>query len=282
MENIVYADVLFFVNFSMDFLTLYFSGKISGKVMKWYRLSISAVIGSFCAILLFVFQMNKPAESLCTVCLSAFMTIIAFGWSTISNLFIDTALIWGVGALLGGIISAVGYMSGPSEFYYGQDSAGRITGGIIIGVIISVVIILIIKKRRLVTEAELIIEFQGRKLKVSALVDSGNLASDPISGESVIFISEINIIKLIPEKEIEFMRHMKFESVSGELAKRLRIIPIETLDSKKVKVGFLPDKITVFTDNSKKKKEISAVIVPDDIPADNFGGFGALISAGVL
>ena len=46
MEQVIYADVLFAVNFSMDFLSLYLTGKVFRARMRPVPLTLAAGIGA--------------------------------------------------------------------------------------------------------------------------------------------------------------------------------------------------------------------------------------------
>ena len=46
-QVVIYSDVLFIINFSIDFLCLFICGRLNYRAVKWYRLVIGAALGGF-------------------------------------------------------------------------------------------------------------------------------------------------------------------------------------------------------------------------------------------
>ena len=78
-ESVVYADMLFLVNFSMDYITLYLTCRLtSAPPMRW-RAVLSAAIGGLYGTLSVVWNTGGISGALMTVAVSALLVLIAFG-----------------------------------------------------------------------------------------------------------------------------------------------------------------------------------------------------------
>ena len=105
---ILYADILFIINFSMDFLTLYILGIISDKKAKKWRLAAGAAVGAFSGTALNIFEELIKTEHVVsligTVLISFAMTYIAFGGcESLLVFFRDSLCVFIRNSLLGGI-----------------------------------------------------------------------------------------------------------------------------------------------------------------------------------
>ena len=119
---------------------------------------------------------------------SILMCIIAFGFDSIFSLLKQSAIVFGCGALLGGVMTAVLSLGGSYEADNYQKSGG-ITGLLacasVVFVYITVRLICNTKNRKY---ARVLIKWKGRDISFFALCDSGNLMRDPFSGDPVILL----------------------------------------------------------------------------------------------
>ena len=103
---------------------------------------------------------------------------------------------------------------------------------------------------------------------MQALVDSGNLCRDPISGKPVIFIDPASSRALIG---VDGHRPMPLA-----LARRFRLIPIETVGGRRMQAAYLPDRVTVS--DAGGTREIEALFAPAET-LDGAGVYRAIVSA---
>ena len=60
MRTTVYADILFVINFSMDFLILYITGRLLHEKNIPRKLIFAAAAGGVYSVLVLIFGMEKP------------------------------------------------------------------------------------------------------------------------------------------------------------------------------------------------------------------------------
>ena len=77
METVIYADVYFILNFSIDFICLYVSGAIVGRPQLRNRLIIASAIGGvYACIALFI--ENRVVSIISSVFVCFLMYLIGF------------------------------------------------------------------------------------------------------------------------------------------------------------------------------------------------------------
>ena len=117
---ILYADVLFGVNLSMDLLSLGLTASLTRRKIGKFRLFAAASLGALGAtVFTAVPGIGRGASALCGVLLSAGMAAAAFGWKDPRRLLADSAILWGAGCALGGLLTLFSEIGTP--VYAGGD-----------------------------------------------------------------------------------------------------------------------------------------------------------------
>ena len=107
MEHVLYADILFFINFSMDMITLYLTSRLtSGPPLGW-RTVVSALIGGLWGTLSIAVALDGVFGILLTGAISVLMVLVSFGYGGIGVLLRRSAVFWGTASLLGGVMTAL-------------------------------------------------------------------------------------------------------------------------------------------------------------------------------
>ena len=243
----IYIDVYFFLNFAIDFLSLYSAERFNAKRLSLLRTISAAIVGGIWGILFlffpYLFPLHLPVAWLMVVLSAGIEKSIK-----ISASFIIIEM------LIGGVIKGA-----DSLFSLFPKNSLRLFAVIILGIIVSFSFYYIfeikMKKRLYCISISAKISNKGTQKKVTLLIDSGNLAREPSTSRRVIFVKEKKITGL-------------FDFGEGALA-----IPIRTTSGTSIKYGFIPQKI--HFDNNKYNKEYY-VIVPDTEECE-FGGYDGII-----
>ena len=278
LETTVYADVLFFVNFSMDFITLWLSALITSRERSALRMSLASAFGGIYGVLSVFFSLSGTLSYITAFAVSTAMSFIAFGYGGLSSLLKQSALIWGCGALLGGIMTAI--LSMGSAYYETGAS-----GGSMLSVVAGVAVIIVYFTVRMISSARgrrcvtVEVSFRGQKDSFQALCDSGNLMRDPLCGDPVILISSEITEKLCGSDINRALLNLDTRVLS-EKGIPLRIIPHKSTDKKEVLAGFVPDGVTVISD--KKKHSVHCVLCPIGTDKKYFAGCAATVPHALL
>lgn len=87
----------------------------------------------------------------------------------------------------------------------------------------------------------------GKAISLRALLDSGNLLQDPLSGRSVIVADRRALQEALPRRLLEADTQEKLTDLLSdhELARRIRLIPIHTAAGEGLLPAVIPDSLTV-------------------------------------
>ena len=169
----VYLDLLMLLNFLIDFLLLVCAERLAGFLPAFRRISLASLLGGIfggiCVLPGFYFLGKIIWRMIFLILIS----IIAFGFSKAALrkgiLFIFMTM------ALGGAASGV--------------HAGRF--GSLLGTALSVAVLCVIGFRGKTETATYIpveLEYLGKKLRITALYDTGNTLRDPVTGEQALII----------------------------------------------------------------------------------------------
>lgn len=291
MEQIIYGDILFLVNFSMDFLALYITGKIMHLKQKTVTHIIAAAIGAAYAVADVFYSGNSVIGTLLHISVSCLMCYIVFGTGGIVFFFRSLLLFWAVSFTLGGTMTALFnlinlrrghvFMNGNITEIYSEIPFLWIIIAAVLSGIISVASGRLFKRKSIEKDITVIAEFEGRRIEFQCMCDSGNLLREPVTGRPVIITGYSTLYPLLPpELHYAFKRKntAALSNIDMKYMKHVRIIPISAVGHCGILLGFIPDKIII------NNVERDACIAIDDIlkPAagkNNYNGFAAIIPA---
>ena len=284
MTEYIYGDVLFVIDFSMDFLSLYLTGKILHLKMKTARVVFAASVGAFYCVLALVLSLPTALGIVFEVGMAFLICVIAFGGKSLGVLIKRTAVLYTVSVLLGGAMTLIYSKLGKYKDYI--DSGGDIVSAlsdvplwafalcVVLSAGIAKLFSKIMSKGCALRECEISIGIGGATRELTALVDSGNLIADPISERPVVFISRA-FWDMIPEKHRSAMRG---ESNNSEDFLGVRIIPCSTVGGAGVIYAIMPD---LFCIKVKDRYEARDVLISVG-ENENYGGNDALVPSSII
>lgn len=256
-EMTVYIDILFLINFSMDILSLSVTGKILHKTMRAGRICASAALGGAAATALTVVVPESSgawgvASVVLGVLLSIAMTRVAFGrCSAFLELIRHSVILWGSGALLGGIMT---YLLSLGEPIFAEGGAEVPFAAIFaLCLPVSFAATRMFSSVRHKKTAEVSVSILGKEATFTALCDSGNLAREPISSLPVVIVA-----------------HAVFPIDELSCPERVRAVPLKTIGGERLLLGVIPDEIKI------DGRETAAIVAVD---RENrlFGGCGGIV-----
>ena len=263
---VLYADVLFAINFSMDFLSLFLCSILLHLRIKRIRAVLSSLIGAAYAFFQMVISLGVISTILSGVAVAMIMILVAFSYQNLRRALSQVAVYLLVTALLGGVMSALYSLMNRalSSFIesYSYDKAydtARLWIIISLTAVISVILSKILVSKKDVKSAEITVFIKERKFNLTALVDSGNMLRDPLSGKCVILVSEGSEIG----QEIE-----KFEEIYK------KYIPYRDVNGEGLLKGISPNEIII------NGKSVSAIVAT--VKSKSFDGNDALLPSALM
>lgn len=167
----VYLDLVVLLNFLVDGLLLLAANRLTGHPPQWKRSSLAAALGGIYAGACMLPQFRFLGGLFYRVLSLAAMAVIAFGWNA-------SALRRGTVFVL--LCMALG---GIAQGLEGRGFASLVLAAGVLAVLCHWGIRTPIGAQQF-QPVELI--WKGRKLRLTALVDTGNTLRDPITGASVL------------------------------------------------------------------------------------------------
>ncbi len=253
---VVYADILFLINFSMDFLILFGVGRLCKLKCRPLRLCISAALGGIYSILALMIT-NGVLSIVSAVCISFPMCLIAYKRQRAKNYFKTVFLFYSGSVLLGGAVSAC--YTVIDSFSPDIPASGVMTDiplGVFaviaaVSVILSFVSGKLWSKEKSCETVTAQLFYNGECVTLKLLCDTGNLLTEPISGLPAVVASKSSLLSVL---ESDF---------PCENSKNLRLIPIKTASGSKLLYGFMPDKFIIHNKDRTAVAEC-AVAVADE------------------
>lgn len=274
----VYGDVLFLINFSMDFLVLFCTSRILHIKQKPYRLIIASVTGGAYAVGA-LFINNNVISVICNILVALFMCFIAYPKVRGLAYVKCAALFCGLSLLTGGGITASYVLL--SKLGHGVDINSGVSPVLsdiplgtfcvlgLISVAASYITGKIFNKGKGKREITVTVVGKNGKATLKCLSDSGALLCEPLSGAPVMITKPENIKDCVTA---ELYSALCSPDLSV-LAEGIRLIPSRSAGGEKLLCGFVPEHIYV-----KGTDRRAVVAVASDI---DFGGFDGIVPSAI-
>ncbi len=266
METILYADVLFLVNFAMDFISLSASASLGAKQKSPLKISLAAALGSVYAITSVISNLGPLPDLILTVLVGAAMCAISFGFGKPIPFIRQYLIFWCSSALLGGIMTAL-LSLGSTGF-----SLRRLPTTIIASALFTFFTIRAIRHRAGCKSLFVTVSLNKRTASFGALCDSGNLLRDPFSAAPVIIASHEVLAPLLTREALSAMLDGSPEKIPpAEL--RIRLIPQKTASGSALLCAFYPDQVIISS--GKRAANANCLIAVSPQNKAYFAGFAA-------
>lgn len=267
MATVLYADVLFLLNFSMDFLSLAASASLLSLRKRPVRISIASALGALYAVTFTVADIKGLISLISAVVSGAAMCIISFGYSGLKDLIYETSLMAGCGALMGGVMTA--FLS--SGVYIPAPTI------IVSSVVLSFFVIRSAKMRKGCISVEVEITYRNKTSSFSALCDSGNLMRDPFGAAPVMLVSRDALGTLLRQSEISSLMAFDGNFPDGMI---IRPVPDYSNGNKRICAAFRADKVKVK--NGRRVLDADCFIAISTHPKGYFGGHDATVPSALI
>jgi len=277
MEIKIYADVIFLVNWIMDFFILWVVAKLMRKSVSSHRILIGAGIGALLhGILFFIPFLHRMYNVLGFLALAMIMIAFTFQPKGFKEFFNLTIALHLIAAAIGGTAVALFYYTNlgvilTKSVYRGiQDFPVHI---LLLSTILSYALLKlgsywITKHIKNKAYYPIRIYFNGHTVDANALVDTGNSLYDPLTQTPVIIVEFIALEHFLPDS-IRFLFLEKKENNlqivtqtledSQEECLKIRMIPFSSLGTPNgMLIGFKPDQVDII---SKKEVTVSKEVI---------------------
>ncbi len=254
MEQTVYIDLFFLINFSMDFLGLFLATRLLGRSGSILRLVLASIFGGLYSCITLIFSLQTSLLSLAIDALACLMmAFIAVFKRKAPRGVISFALVYGaVSILLGGAMTALFYLFnrlGLDKVFSGVEAESD-------GISVYIFVIFaalsggatllggrFFRRRALRQGGVIEIEYRGRRVSLTCICDSGNLLREPISQRPCILVELDSLSGLLSDSILRCIKSGTLDKIPPTEASRIRMIPASGAVGRSLLIGFRPDRI---------------------------------------
>ena len=252
--TVVYLDELFLLNFVVDYLLLLSAGRLTGEVLRRGRLALGAAIGAAYAGAVFLPGLGFLLHPLCKVGAGTAAVLAGYGGSR--RLLRVCLVFFALSAALGGGILALQQLGSRSL---------ALSNGVISSPLDLKLVLLSAAGCYLAASlffrgtarhsprrelAPAVVELGGRRVILTALVDTGNTLTDPATGRPVLVAEGEKVKALFPPGTAPTAPELSDPAAAlerlGRAGVRCRLLPYQAVG---VACGLLlalrADKVTV-------------------------------------
>ncbi|MBQ8309667.1 MAG: sigma-E processing peptidase SpoIIGA [Clostridia bacterium] len=281
----VYVDLYFLINVSMNLLCLMITASLLHLRVKRWRAIVAASLGALYAVAALILGAGGILGFLADLAIAILMCTVTFTVRPLSffHLLKCTAVQMLTSMLLGGIMTAL--YSLLNRIDLPLDSLEGDGLSVWSFAILSAIAALMTarggrflgrsaKTRCITVHATLF----GKQITLRALVDTGNLLREPVSGKGVIVADRKTLLAALP-RDVAQVLSASDPAVwlsDPAVAHRVRVIPIRTASGESLLPAILPE--TLHLTEGKTVLPTDHLIAPAELAA-SADGFDAVIGA---
>ena len=254
----------------MNYIILYATGLISKSKKSYLRMFLASLIGAIYATLEYVLKVNIYSNIILKTILSIIIVYVAFYPQNAKKMCKQIVLFYVTTFTFGGIATYLIYVLKPQNIiikngmYVGTYVLKVIFIGAIVGTIILAIAFKMAKNK--LTQKDMIckvkIKLNGKEETVEAMVDTGNMLKEPITGTPVVVVERTSLYELLPKEILnnsESILGGDFEKIPEEIKNeyvpKLKLIPFASLGKQNgMLVGIKPEKIEVINEQTEEEK----------------------------
>ena len=281
--TVIYLDTLFLLNALVDYMLLLAAARLSGEVLHRGRFALGAALGGLYSAAIFLPGLAFLSHPLCRMACGAGMMLAAYGASRRllrqGLLFILLTCAFGGGVVAIGLMGGRELTLGSGVFYSALDVKTLLLSAAVCYGVLTLVFRRLARHSAGGELAEVRLSLAGRSIRLTALVDTGNTLTDPVTGRPVLVAEGTALLPLFPEGRRPAPADLLDPAGgmarlgSGEWRGRLRLIPYRSVG---VERGML---LAVRTDSLELDGRPCgpALAALSPTPVSDGGGYQALI-----
>lgn len=254
MKQTIYIDVLFCVNFIIDYIMLISVKHIMSLEARRIRLLLAAFLGGMFSLILLLPPVSFILSLLMSAAEAVIMSAAVFVPAGIKTILKASVLLFCISFCFCGAMTAVCTLFSPYNtlirngiVYIGISPTVLILAALICYVILRIIYGIINTGAVKSSRCSASIEHNGRTINVKGMIDSGNTLHEPFSGECVI-VGREDVFEEITDVK-------KYMNGSGNMqaGRNIRLVPFNSVGGNGLLPAFRPSKITIRSENTEIK-----------------------------
>ncbi len=241
MFYVVYIDVLFLVNFFMDFIVLTATGALLKIRTGLVRRALGAALGAlcYCTTLFLPWENGLPERFGIMLTAACAMGIIVFSIRGVKKLCRFLLLFYASAFFLGGAVTTIYYHT-RLGYYLRKAAKGDLYAQMLAGILALIVLASCVfgkvaaaslrqRKKERELYYEILLSHNGKKKKASALLDTGNHLKEPVSRKPVILMDMACAQELLDKSTEDAVREFYKTGTLREAGEGIRMIPYHSV-----------------------------------------------------
>lgn len=256
----VYWDMMFLINFAIDYIILYSTAKTLFLKRNIFKIISGALIGGIYGI--FAFEKSFVFNALTYIFVTFFILYVTFSklnFKIVSTFYIISFLFGGISGYLNNLYGVIKMSNG---FFYIENNLLAVLLGVVLSSFIVVIFLKLIKRNTIKLRQIKTVDIfcDGKSVTVSGMLDTGNLLLDPITKYPVILVNFSDIKQIINEDLEKFLEENDnlCVNINRRIINKIRLIPYKNSSSNDILKGFKPDYIVI---KEEKERKITDVII---------------------
>ena len=268
MGEIVYVDLLFLINFSMDFLCFYITAKILSERLSLPRALIASALGGIYSDIALFVDVGQIFALIVDITVCIIICAVAFGRRKKLRQMPMHALVYlAVSMALGGFMTAIFNLLNRADIPMAESRGGGISLGsfaLLAGVSAAITLVggRFFKGKSTQMISEVKININGRYKSLRGMADSGNLLCEPISGSPCIVCDATSLREILPVGVYEAAT-TTIDKLNVCECKGIRLVPAKTASGSRMLVAIRPKEIIISTE--KGEKEVDAYVALGEV-----------------
>jgi len=252
----------------MNSIILYATAIILKIKPRTIRVILSSAIGSLYAIITYVTEIQIYMSVILKAILAIIMIYVAFNPQNMKKMWKQIAIFYLTSFVFGGVTLYLIYYLKPQEVFIknGVFVGEYVLKVIMLGAIVAFVTIKIslkIVKTKISPRdmyCKIKVKLNEKIIETRAMIDTGNLAKEPITNTPVVIVESTLLEGILPIKILNNLENIlggDFSQISEEMQEKyiskLRCIPFSSLGKQNgMLLGIRADEIQVETEDEKK------------------------------
>lgn len=265
----IYMDIIIIENLIMNYIILYATGLISRCKIYYLRIFLASLIGAIYAIGQYVSNLVIYSNMFIRLILSIIIVFIAFNPKNVKSLFKQIVLFYLTTFTFGGVATYLIYVLKPQDLilrngvYVGTYVLKVIFLGAIFGTVMLLVAFKFVKSK--ITKSDMLckvkIRINEKETVLNAMIDTGNMLREPLTGNPVVVVEKTSLYDLIPKEILDNTENILGgdfkdipDDIKNEYISKLKIIPFSSLGKQNgMLVGVRSEGLEVFGEQFEKK-----------------------------
>lgn len=282
MEQTVWGDLLFFVNFCMDFQCLFLTARLLHRRFPVWRGALASAGGAVYAVAALFMATGRVTAFLLDFAVCVLMCLVTFGERglRLSQFFIPFAVYFGVSAAVGGVMTGLSYWLNGLTLPETEPAGGpRFYVLAALGGLLTFLWGRLCQRRAKGKHATLRVVLDQKEATFACMADTGNLLTDPVSGRPVVIVSRRSAGALLP---LPLLRALidrdAVAALPPALARRVRLVPSVSATGSGLLVAVLPDSAGLDAGRGEKAVDLLLAATAFEPGA----GYDALLPAALI